>query len=148
MKSNQDDYMKFWRVIRYYVKRKYGLSQEDLDMLFFLYSEVYFGKAKFDEYATIMPWSKTRFASLYTRGWLETFRKAGGRRRAVYKLTNKANRVIRIIYKKLSGEEIPTSYVHNRMFLKKNVPYSDKVYRNMIIKMNDYLQQQQRPSHE
>ena len=36
------DYMKYWRVIRYFVKRKYGLNTEELDMLFFLYSEEYF----------------------------------------------------------------------------------------------------------
>ena len=27
------DYLKYWRVIRYFVKRKYGLSQAELEML-------------------------------------------------------------------------------------------------------------------
>ena len=43
MKSNQDDYMKYWRVIRQFAKVKYELTQSDLDMMFFLYSEKYFG---------------------------------------------------------------------------------------------------------
>ena len=34
--KRQRDYMKYWRVIRYFVKRKYKLNTEDLDMLFFL----------------------------------------------------------------------------------------------------------------
>ena len=42
MKSNQEDYLKYWRVIRQFTKIKYGLTQSDLDMLFFLYSEKYF----------------------------------------------------------------------------------------------------------
>ena len=47
MKSNTDDYLKYWKVIRQYVKVKYELTQSDLDMLLFLYSEKYFDRAKF-----------------------------------------------------------------------------------------------------
>ena len=42
------DYLKYWRVVRYFIKAKYGLSQADLDILLFLYSEKYFSKDKFD----------------------------------------------------------------------------------------------------
>ena len=41
------DYLKYWRVIRYFIKSKYGLTQEDLDMLLFLKSEDYFDRDKF-----------------------------------------------------------------------------------------------------
>ena len=47
MKIPPNDYLKFWRVIRYYMKAKHGLSQVDLDILLFLYSEGYFGQADF-----------------------------------------------------------------------------------------------------
>ena len=30
------DFMKYWRVIRYWVKAKYGLGTPDLEMLLFL----------------------------------------------------------------------------------------------------------------
>ena len=50
MKSNTDDYLKYWRVIRQFVKIKYELTQADLDVLLFLYSEKYFDKNKFEEY--------------------------------------------------------------------------------------------------
>ena len=37
MKNRRErDYMKYWRVIRYFVKRKYGINTEELDMLFFV----------------------------------------------------------------------------------------------------------------
>ena len=39
MKLKVNDCLKYWRVIRYFVKQKYGLTTGDLDMLLFLYSE-------------------------------------------------------------------------------------------------------------
>ena len=65
-----------------------------------------------------------------------------GKEKALYQLSYKAKRVINSIYKKLNGEEIPTSK-DNPMFLRK-VSYSDKVYRNFIIEMNKFIKQQQR----
>jgi len=45
-----NDYLKYWRVIRYFIKAKYNLTQGDLDVILFLNSEGYFDKAKFDEF--------------------------------------------------------------------------------------------------
>ena len=39
MKLRVNDCLKYWRVIRYFVKRKHGLTTCDLEMLLFLYSE-------------------------------------------------------------------------------------------------------------
>ena len=46
----KNDYLKYWKVIRYFAKAKYKLNTSDLDMLFFLYSEKYFGKQQFNEF--------------------------------------------------------------------------------------------------
>jgi len=145
MKSNQDDYMKYWRVIRQFAKVKYELTQSDLDMMFFLYSEKYFDRAKFAEFDTLLDWDINRFESLRKRGWIEVFKM--GTRKATYKLSIKATRVIQSLYRKLSGEEIPTSNSFNRMFLK-NVSYTDRVYRDMIIKMNEAIKQRRHQSPE
>ena len=45
------DYMKYWRVIRYWVKATYGLTEAELDILFFLKTEPYFNKDKFNKLA-------------------------------------------------------------------------------------------------
>ena len=37
----QDDYLKYWRVIRYYTLQKYKLKTAELEMLLFLRSEKY-----------------------------------------------------------------------------------------------------------
>lgn len=135
MKSNRSDYLKYWRVIRQYVKVRYGLNQADLDMLLFLYSEKYFGKDKFQEFNELLSWDEKRFNRLLTLGWIQNFRPRGQGMKGLYALSYKANRMIGSIYKKLNGEEIPMTMTNNPMFLK-NVDYSDKVYRNMIKYIN------------
>lgn len=140
MKTPQNDYLKFWRVVRYYIKSKYGLCQADLDVLLFLYSEGYFGKEKFLEFDETISWEVRRFKRLHRDGWIETFRKRSGKQKTLYDLSYKAKRVIGSIYKILNGEEIPISTAANPLFAK-NVCYNDKVYRNAIIQMNAYQRQ-------
>jgi hypothetical protein len=147
MKKYPEDYLKYWRVIRQYMKAKHGLSQADLDVLLFLYSEPYFDKSKFIEFNNLLSWDRHRFDNLLRDGWIENFRKFHGSQRGIYNLSDKAKNVVRDIYKKLNGEEIPTSLGSNPMFYK-NVKYSDKVYRNMILEMNESIKQQRRQSRE
>ena len=135
MKLKVNDCLKYWRVIRYFVKQKYGLTTGDLDMLLFLYSEDIFSKDKFEEFDNLLSWDENRFKRLLRDGWIEVFRKSYKKHKTLYELSYKTNRVISGIYKKLSGEEIPTSQSSNPIFAK-NVKFSDKVYKNMIIEMN------------
>lgn len=135
MSIQGSDYLKYWRVIRYFIKAKYGLSQADLDMLLFLYSEDYFSKDKFEEFDELLSWDVNRFDKLLRDGWIEVFRKGSRNRKGIYQLSYKTERVISGIYKKLEGKEIPTSKSFNPMFAK-NVSYTDKVYRNFIIQIN------------
>lgn len=139
------DYLKYWRVIRYFIKAKYGLSQGELEMLLFLRSEKYFSKDSFDEYDELISWDKNRFEKLRKDEWIDVFRKKEGNRRVVYQLSYKAQRMLTTLYKKIEGEEIPESKSSNPMFLR-NVKYTDKVYRNFIKKMNKTIRQQQRLS--
>ena len=147
MKSNINDCLKYWRVIRYFIKQKYGLTTGDLDMLLFLYSEDIFSKEKFEEFDNLLSWDEDRFDRLLRDGWIEVFRRRRKKFKTLYGLTYKTQRVISSIYKKLSGEEIPTSLSANPMFAK-NVKFSDKVYRKMILEMNASIKQQRRLSLE
>jgi hypothetical protein len=139
------DYLKYWRVVRYYVKRKYNITQAELEMLLFLRSEKYFSKDNFDEFDELLSWSKNRFEKLRKEGWIDSFRKKDGKRRAMYQLSYKAQRMITSVYKKLEGEEIPESKSSNPLFLE-GANYTDKVYRNYIKKLNKAIRQQQHPS--
>lgn len=150
MKLKNNDYLKYWKIIRQFMKAKYGLSQSDLDMLLFLYSEGYFSRDKFFEYNNILSWEVGRMTRLKNEGWIEVFRNPGVRVKALYKVSYKTERAIDSMYKKLNGEEIPSTVSGNPMFHRK-VKYTDKVYRNMIIEMNKEIKatrQQQRLSPE
>ncbi len=135
MKSTKKDYLKYWRPVRFYVKRKFNLQYADIDMILFLYSEDQFTKAKFDEFNKILPWDLYRFKKLVREGWIESFRKFKGRTRALYSLSDKGNRLCSYIYEKLEGSELPTGYRDNPLF-KKNITNMEKKHRDIILKMN------------
>jgi hypothetical protein len=141
-----NDYLKYWRVVRYYVKAKYGLSTPDLEMLLFLNGEKYFDKDKFREFDKLISWDRHRFDRLLRDGWIEVFRKRS-KNKALYDTSYRTKRVIDKIYKQLNGEEIPTDMGNNPMFAK-NVGYNDKVYRNMILQMNEFTRQQRHLSRQ
>jgi hypothetical protein len=136
-KSMPQDYLKYWRVIRQFIKVKYGILQADLDMLLFLYSESYFNKDKFQEFTLLVPWDKNRFDKLLRDGWIVVFREYNRKtkEKALYELSYKARRMIVSIYKKLSGEEIPITPGNNPMFAK-NVSYTDGRYKRFIMRLN------------
>lgn len=138
-----DDYLKYWRVIRQYIKTKHGLTQSDLDMLMFIYTEKYFSKARFDEFSRVVSWDADRFKRLKEDGWIESFRKYDPHTntRAIYQISPAGKRVVSSIYKMLRGEEMPTNPQINPMF-KNNAKYMSKVYRNSIREMNMGLKQQ------
>lgn len=140
-KPPPNDYLKYWRVIRYFIRAKYGVSTGDLDILLFLYSEKYFSKDKFNEFDELVSWEVGRFDRLLRDGWIVVFRKRSGKVKALYEVSYNTRRMLSSMYKKLNGEEIPVSPASNPMF-KKNVSYTDKVYRNMIKEMNAFIKQQ------
>jgi hypothetical protein len=139
--SKNHDYLKYWRVIKYFTQVKYKLKAGDLDMLLFLYSEKYFGKQKFNDFNELLPWDVKRFDKLLRDEWISVFRKRQGNKKTLYEISYKGKRMISSIYKKLNGEEIPMSESGNPMFAT-NVSYTDKVYRNMIKRMNKEIREQ------
>ena len=137
-KPPDHDFLKYWRIIRYWVKAKYKLSTPDLEMLMFLYSEQIFNKSQFKEFEEIMSWDINRFKRLLKNKWIHVWRKKQGSETTLYELTYKGKKAINTIYKKLNGEELSEIYVNNPLF-RKDASYMDKVHRNMILKMNEEI---------
>lgn len=140
MKSKKRDYLKYWKVIREFTKKKYGVTQADLDLLLFLHSEVYFSKKQFDKFSKLIQWNPKRFFWLQNDKFIEVFRPKQGRRLTIYQLSFKAKRMIDSIYDKLEGEEIPMTEASNPMFSKKGT-HRDMLYKNYIIEMNAAIRQ-------
>lgn len=143
----KSDYLKYWKVIRNYFKIKYGITQVEMDMMLFLYSEKYFTRKKFDVYNNIMTWDRRRFDLMLKKGWIEIFRKKEGNKATIYKLSHRASLMINTMYKKLNGEEISESLRRNKIY-KKNTTYMNKVYRNAIIQMNQEIQRKRKEQPE
>ena len=139
-----NDYMKYWRVIRYWAKDRYGLTYGELDMLFFLYSEGIFNKQDFDEFNHLLGWDKNRFEKLRKEGWICVWRNKKGNEKTLYEMSYKGKSMIKNLYDKLNGNE----FKENTKMFSVNVSYNDKAYRNYIRKINKSIQQQQRLSQE
>jgi hypothetical protein len=65
------DYLKYWRVVRYFIQAKYNIGTSDLDILLFLYSETYFSKDKFNEFDELLSWEVKRFDRLRRDDWID-----------------------------------------------------------------------------
>lgn len=137
------DMLKYWRVVRRHYKAKYNLSQSDLEMLLFLYSEGKFTSDKFTEYTMLMSWDNERFKRLKRDGWIETFRKRAGRFKALYQLTYKAKRMIYRMYEILNGDNLPM-HGENNPLIRERLSYTDNRYKNFMIKMNEEIPKGQR----
>tara|TARA_R110001592_G_scaffold79020_1_gene236576 strand:- start:2452 stop:2934 length:483 start_codon:yes stop_codon:yes gene_type:complete len=141
------DYLKYWRVIRFWVQAKYKLTTPDLEMLLYLYSEDIFNKKQFKKYEELMSWDVQRFKRLLKNEWIHVWRKRHGAQGALYELTYKGKRIITMIYKKLNGEEIAET-AHSNPLFRHDCSYMDKVYRNTIVEMNAFIKQQRHLSQE
>ena len=98
-------------------------------------SERIFNKRKFQEFNELLMWDRKRFDNMLDNGWISIFRAPSDGISARYELSYKARRMVRQLYKTIINKEIPQLPERNPMF-KKEVGFSDKVYRNFIKKMN------------
>jgi len=106
MKSQKSDYLKYWRVVRHYIKVKYKVSQADLEILLFLHTEPYFTKDKFAEFNSVLSWDRKRFDRLNQEGWIEGMKTFRVGRRMKYSLSYRATRLVEEVYRILEGKEI------------------------------------------
>jgi hypothetical protein len=139
MKSN---YLKYWRVVKYYVKRRWDLSEADLDIILFLYSEDYFSRDRFEDFERVISWDSKRFKRLLTEGWITVFRQRSGKQKTLYQLSFRASQVVDFIYEKLN-HSVPfppikrkQNYVMRLKMGETTYRYTDKLYQKMIEEMN------------
>lgn len=137
------DFMKYWKVVRYWAIKKHNITQHDLDWLFFLYSEGYFKKTDIEEYNKIFSWDKKRFSKLMQKDLIYMFRKPSPGRVALYEISPRGHAIVFDIYRKLNGAVISEDSRLNPMF--RNDPtYTEKAYRNYIKQLNQSTLQEQR----
>jgi len=130
------NFMKFYKIIKFWAKEKYGLSSPDLELLFFIYSEGLFSKSDFIKFSEVFPWDSTRFNRLRQEGWIVRWRNATKGEKALYEISFKGKHAITSIYKKMTGDPISENSQKNSMFVDRDATYSTKVYRTALLEMN------------
>lgn len=130
------NFLKYHRIVSYYIKNKYSISAAELDMILFLYDENIFTKDTFNEFSESMSWDKNRFSKMVEDGMIKKWRDRKETQRSnLWELTIKSKRICNHMYKKLMQEEhISEDPYRNEIF--KGTSYMDKVYKNLIKKMN------------
>lgn len=130
------NYMKYWRIVRYWALKKWEISQEELEILLYLYDEDVFTRDQFIEFEGLLSWDRDRFQSMQDKGWVIVWRLNDGfKSKKLYTLSLAAKRICGEIYKKLSQDEhISETHQNNPIF--KGNGYMDRKYRKMIRMMN------------
>jgi hypothetical protein len=130
------DYLKYYKVVRYWVKQKYGVGTSDLEMLCFLYTQKLFKRTDFKEYECLFSWDVNRFQRLMDEGWISRWRERKGTEGALYELSQKGKLLITTVYRKLNGEEPISETQQNNPLFNTNVSYTDNMYKRIIKSMN------------
>lgn len=141
-----NDYLKYLRVIRMWVKKEYNLTQYELECFLFLYSEHIFNRKRFDEYQSTLGFAKATFERFIKEGWIVEFRKAYGRTQAMYELSAKCKMMINKVYKFLNMEERIDDYLTEGLYKNKEASkYSERaLQRGIYIMQKDFKEQQLR----
>lgn len=136
-REREHNFLKYLRVVQYYIKRKYELSAMELDMLLYLYDMPYFRKEDFNYYGNTMSWDKKRFFDMVNKGLIKEWRPGGEKygRAKLWELSHKSKTICSLTYKKLLREEPISEEPRSNPIFKKQT-YTDKIYKKVIEKMN------------
>ncbi len=136
-RERQNNFLKYWRIVRYYIKRKYNISLSEHDMLLYLYDIPFFKKEDFNYYANSMSWDKKRFYNMIRKGLIKEWRGGGVKhgRSKIFELTHLGKNICSVTYKKLLKEELISEDPRSNPIFKKE-SYTDKIYKQIIEKMN------------
>jgi len=127
--------LKYYRLVRKWACKTYGLTDGDLELLIFLTHEGRFNRNDFKNGTYIHSWDKHRFERLKRDGWIEVWRHRNRTtiKFTIYKVSFKCNSLVSRIYRIIMGEEdIPT---YEKSVFYKNKTYTDKVFNKAIDDM-------------
>jgi hypothetical protein len=131
------DFLKYLRVVRYWVAKNYDLTYPELEMLLFLYSETLFSDRDIKKFQRIMNWDANRFNKLIEDDWIVLWRENTKTEKALYNVSFKGKKLMAEVYKRLNMEkEITTDPRQNKVF-SQDAGYMDRGYQKMIREMNE-----------
>ena len=123
---------KYYRLVRKWACKTYGLNDADLELLIYLDCKGRFTRNDFINGTYTYSWDKKRWERLRDKGWIEIWRHRNRTsiKYSIFKTSFKCSQLISRIYRILLAEEdLPTSE-RNKFF--NNKSYTDKVYNKAI----------------
>ena len=126
---------RYYRLVRKWACKTYGLTDADLELLISLDCIGRFTRKEFQDGEYIMSWDKLRWDRLRREGWIEVWRQRNRTtiKYTIYKTSFKCSQLISRIYRILLGEEdVPTG---ERNVFYKNKTYTDKVFNKAVDDM-------------
>ena len=127
--------LKYYRLIRKWACKTYGLKDADLELLIYLDCKIHFTRNDFIEGVYTYSWDKNRWERLRRDGWIAVWRQRNRTtmKYTIYKTSFKCQNLIKRIYRiMLAQEDLPTS---QRSVFYSNKSYTDKVYNKAIDDM-------------
>ena len=127
--------LKYYRLIRKWACKTYGLKDADIELLVYLDCKSRFTRNEFISGAYTYSWDKNRWERLRKAGWIDVWRHRNRTtiKYSIYKTSFKCSQLISRIYRIMLGQEdLPTS---ERSVFYKNKSYSDKVFNKAIDDM-------------
>jgi hypothetical protein len=127
--------LKYYRLVRRWACKQYGLKDADLELLVYLDCKGLFQREDFIAGAYTYTWDKHRWERLRRDGWIDVWKERNRRdsKYAIYKTSMKTKLMITRMYKIMLGEEdIP---VKESSVFYKNKTYTDKTMNTAIDNM-------------
>lgn len=123
---------KYYRLVRKWAAKSYGLTEANLELLIYLESEKYFTRQDFMDGQLAYSWDKKRWEMLRREGWIDIWRERNRSTRMfnVYSVSLKTKIMTNRIYKILLGQEDMPKTERNVFYRGKS--YSDKVYSKAV----------------
>jgi hypothetical protein len=132
----KEDYLKYYRIVRYWACKYYQVSMPNLEVILFLHSEGLFTENDFNEFASLCGFTVGKFEALVKDGFIVIFKQATNKEVAMFELSRKARTMVTKIYAKLNGlEPISERGGSNKLFLA-SAGWAEKQYAKAIINMN------------
>jgi hypothetical protein len=135
----QKDYLKYYRVVHYYVRKAYNITHHELDMILYLYSEKYFYEKDYDDFGRIVDFD-VDIDRMISKGYISVYarRQRGSH---VYQLTPHAQKIVQYIYRVLEGVKPIGKNRYTVKMARETADPSEKNYLFLIEKMNRYMKE-------
>lgn len=133
--SDHYNFLEYYLIVRMYMQKKHNIDNRLLEILFFLYPKKLFSWKDFKEYPLTFTYRK--IDKLIDMEMVEVFRPDTAKSRQIYRLTLKAQAIVRNFYEYLSGEKkLPTNRFNNPLLATKPKNNRERLIQEMIYKMN------------